>query len=273
MLLRKKAVESLLLRKRNKVLREAKVRNTRRIDKRKYYGIKKNINEYQKIITNTLYQPDLIKQLIEQDTPGTEGLREVFSTYLSIISQQMEDEIPKIIALFDDTFVKGGRRVLNRNGEPIKPDVQLTEVTDNAALTVVKATQRTYIRNITEAQEKIILEEISQGITQGKPITEVSAGISSRVEGITKARANTIARTEMVKAHNVGQVETMKVVGASTYIYWNTGDKKVAPICEQNQGPRSNPNIYRLDIAGSPSAPLPVLQSHPNCRCTILIND
>ena len=93
------------------------------------------------------------------------------------------------------------------------------------------------------------------------------------MDKFTKGRATTIARTELVKAHNQGQVETMRALDVQTYIYWTTGDKKVSAICKHNQGPRSKPNIYNLNEAGTPNAPLPVLQSHPNCRCTILMND
>lgn len=247
-------------------LREVNVRNRGRIDKRKYFGIGKQIKKYTESLRDSLYDKDLFTQAFE----GVSNLTDSFEKYLDLLSVKFEDLSVTIQEVFDVSFEKGTKRVQDKNGDPISFD---QDIVDLNALDEIKATQLKYIKNVTTEQRTIIQKQIETSIETGASIDDTATAIQSKLNGFTKARATTIARTELVKAHNIGQVETMRSLGVETYIYWTTGDKKVSDICRSNQGSRTNPNVYELNKAGTVANPLPVLQSHPNCRCTILIAD
>jgi len=263
--MRRRAIEQLQIR-RNRA-QEVNVRNRSRIDNRKYFGIKKNIKEYEKIIFNNLYDEELFNSIVKEG--ATEGLSDLFQEYLAVVTNRFFNFAEVVSALFDDTFEKGSKRVQTKNGELVK----FGEVQDDQALEIIKNRQFTYLKNITDRQADIVQQEIAKGLEQGLSIPEVSNNLQKKVKSFTKSRANTIARTEMVKAHNEGTLNTMRELGVETYIYWTAGDKKVAEICRKNQGSRSKPNVYQVKGAGNPNQPLPVINSHPNCRCSILIND
>ena len=215
---------------------------------------------------DSLFDKDFFKEAFG----GTSNLTDSFEKYLSLLSVRFEDLSESIQEVFDVSFEKGTKRVQDKNGDPISFSQDIVDVN---ALDEIKADQLKYIKNITNEQRKIIQTQIEGAIETGASIEETSNNILKRMDKFTKARATTIARTELVKAHNIGQVETMRSLGVETYIYWTTGDSKVSKICNSNQGPRSNPTVYDLNKAGTVANPLPVLQSHPNCRCTILVND
>ena len=266
MKIRKKAQEQLKKRNLNRTFREANVRNRGRIDKRKYFGIGKQIKKYTDSLRNSLFDKDLFREAFE----GVTNLTDSFEKYLSLLSVRFEDLSETIQDVFDVSFEKGTRRVQDKNGEPITFSQDIVDVN---ALDEIKADQLRYVKNITTEQRKIIEKQITGAIESGASIEETSKAIEKKMGNFTKGRATTIARTELVKAHNIGQVETMRSLGVETYIYWTTGDKKVSDICKKNQGPRKDPHVYDLNRAGTVANPLPVLQSHPNCRCTILVND
>lgn len=264
--MRKRNREFLIRANRNTRLIEANVRNRRRIDKRKYFGVGKQIKNYTNYLRNNLFDKDLFNELMSKAVNITSS----FEDYLSQLSVKLENLDEDIAEFFNVSFEKGTKRVQNKNGDPISfaPDV-----IDFEALEQIKSDQLKYIKNITTQQRNIVQKELTGAIEQGTSVDELANNLQKKIGNFTKARATTIARTELVKSHNLGQVETMRALGVETYIYWTTGDKKVSDICNSNQGPRSNPNVYDLSLSGTPNNPLPVINSHPQCRCTILVNE
>jgi SPP1 gp7 family putative phage head morphogenesis protein len=71
-----------------------------------------------------------------------------------------------------------------------------------------------------------------------------------------------LTRSEMAIAQSRGKVEQFKANGTELYDYTTAGDDRVSEICLElaAQGP------YPVGGAGSP---IPVVDSHPNCRCSI----
>lgn len=71
-----------------------------------------------------------------------------------------------------------------------------------------------------------------------------------------------LTRSEMAIAQSRGKVEQFQANGTELYDYTTAGDGKVSEICLElaARGP------YRV---GDPSSPIPVVDSHPNCRCSI----
>lgn len=72
-----------------------------------------------------------------------------------------------------------------------------------------------------------------------------------------------LARSEIAQAQVLGKEDEYKLQGVETYDYVTAGDERVSAICRANE-------------AGSPylvgQGPLPMRDSHPNCRCTIEAN-
>ena len=109
MKLRKLAQEQLKRRKRNNPLREVNVRNRGRIDKRKYFGIGKQIKKYTKSLRESLYDEDLFKQAFE----GVSNLTDSFEEYLSLLSVKIEDLSETIQEVFDNSKVVSSHNRLN----------------------------------------------------------------------------------------------------------------------------------------------------------------
>jgi len=246
---------------------EVLVRNRSRIDKLSYYGIGSIITNYQKDIYNLVYNAEDFNKYVTSRT--TESLSDYFKDYLESINNRYFSYMDKVREYFDKAFKKGSERVLDTKGNVIK----FAEVKDVNALELIKNNQFQYIKNITDAQRVLVQKILTQGLDQGLSNLDIAKQMQTEIQGLSKARALTIARTEIVKAHNIGQVETLISLGAQHYIYWTAGDDKVSKICNKLQGNRNNPNIYEVSKAGDANNPLPSVSSHPNCRCVIIYKD
>ena len=249
-----------------KRLQEVTVRNKRRLDKRKYFGVGVNVKEFQKLIFDTVFDEKLLDRAIEEEMKGQEN----FQNYLDDINNNILDSRPKIQSILGDAYTKGRRRVADKDGNEVK----FTEtVTEDPAVELLANQQMDYLRNISSKQADVIRDSLAKGVAKGQTPTEIAKTMKGRVKTLTKGRAETIARSEIVKTTNQGQLNTMKEFGATKYIYWTSQDKKVSKICRKNQGPKSRPHVYDIEAAGTPSNPMPVTNSHPNCRCQILIKE
>jgi len=253
--------KSLLL---QRISKELRIRNLKRIEKRKYFGLGKITKEYKELIQKTLFNKTLIKQVISDDLGSFD-----FTFYLDKLNNSMEAIHSDISKFFEKTLIYGSKKVLNVKGDTIKFKV----FEDAGEASKILATQQMdYLKGITENQVSLIKTELSTGSDAGLNINDISTKIMSKVENMTKTRALRIARTEITKTTNQAQINTLKQFGAKHYIYWTANDKKTSKICLKLQGPKSKPKIYDVDKAGR-THPLPVFQSHINCRCTILVKD
>ncbi len=255
-----------MIRNKNR-LQEVMVRNRSRIDKLSYYGVGSIISNYQRDIYNLVYNAEDFNKYVTSRTQ--ESLTDYFKDYLESINNRYFSYMDKIREYFDNAFTKGSQRVLDTNGKVIR----FAEIKDVAALELIKNNQFQYIKNITDAQRVLVQKILTQGLDKGLSNLEIGKQMQIEIQGLSKARALTIARTEIVKAHNIGQVETLISLGAQHYIYWTAGDDKVSQVCKKLQGDRNNPNIYEVNKAGDANNPLPVIHSHPSCRCTIIYKD
>jgi len=239
---------------------EAKPRARTKINKRKYYGVKKNIREYKKVISSHFNNVPLLKKILK----GPETLIVKMNDYFFKISSDYTEILTDARALLGDSFEKGSKRVLDNSGDTIKLD----EPVDQAAVDVLTTQQTVYYDNLTQAESKKTNQIIAKGLEDGETDEVISEEIEKSIKNISNKRALRIARTEIVKSHTIAQTETMSQAGIETYNYITSNDKKVSNICRKNQGPKGREKIYRTDQAGTVENPLPVVNSHPNCRCT-----
>jgi SPP1 gp7 family putative phage head morphogenesis protein len=117
------------------------------------------------------------------------------------------------------------------------------------------------LKGITSQMDSAISRILSQGIIDGdNPKTLVKK--LTDATGISRNRARTLARTEVIRAHHLGAVQEYRnwgLSGVKVQAEWSTAGFNVCPDCASMEG-----KIFTLDqIEG-------MIPRHPNCRCMIL---
>lgn len=124
---------------------------------------------------------------------------------------------------------------------------------------------RTYnsLKGVTDAMDAAISNTLAQGIAEGKNPNELARDMAEDVDGIGIRRAKLIARTEIMRAHNVAMINTYReagVVNVEVQAEWSTaGDGRVCPDCESLEG-----KVFSLSQIET------LLPLHPQCRCIAL---
>ena len=250
-------------------LKSATKKARRLIDKKKYYGVKGNVTQYRKAIFETFYDKDLVKNLLSEELPFhfKEDFNDVVANYFRNINEKIAELLEKAKEILLDSFQKGSKRLMDKDGAVVKFD----EIEDTEAINKLIGEQQDYYEGITQAQSEKVNRVIADGLEKGQSTEKISERVHSSIRSISSKRAMRISRTEIVKSHTLGQVQTMKEAGIEQYNYITANDKKVSKICKHNQGPKGREKIYDVQYAGTPSNPLPVINSHPNCRCAVVI--
>lgn len=119
------------------------------------------------------------------------------------------------------------------------------------------------LRGVTAAMSTQMSRILSQGLIDGKSPLVIAREMTRAIRDLTFRRAFLIARTEIIRAHAEGQLDSFERLGMkrlSIRAEWLTaGDDRVCPICAANEG-----KIFTVDQA---RGKIPV---HPNCRCTFI---
>lgn len=116
------------------------------------------------------------------------------------------------------------------------------------------------IKGITAAQKAALNRILADSIVKGTSAKKVAKQMVEQIDGMTKTKALTIARTEIVHAHAEGQLDTYEQLGVSevgVLAEWVTaGDSKVCSQCASMEG-----KTFPIDQARG------LIPLHPNCRC------
>lgn len=239
---------------------EAKPRARTVINKKKYYGVKINVKQYKSAISSYFNNTKLLSSILK----GKESLNQKMNKYFFELSNDYSALLIQARSILGDSFEKGTKRVLDSKGNTISMD----EPVDQRAVDILTTQQTVYYDNLTHAQSTKTNKIIAKGLEEGKTNIEIADEIESSIKNISNTRALRIARTEIVKSHTIAQTETMIQAGIEEYNYITSNDRKVSKICKHNQGAKGREKIYKTELAGTPQNPLPVINSHPNCRCT-----
>ena len=123
--------------------------------------------------------------------------------------------------------------------------------------------------NFADRQADGIYQRIGTGLSPGKAQDMVAARTTRYANKLRRARSRMIARTEIMRASNQGQLYAMtKAVNdglispMSAGKMWMTGPIDVCPVCEGLQGQVIPLNESFALVGDAPPA-------HPNCRCII----
>jgi SPP1 gp7 family putative phage head morphogenesis protein len=119
------------------------------------------------------------------------------------------------------------------------------------------------VTDISDNTRDMLQSAVADAIEQGMGSRELAERISGSL-GFSEARAETIARTELIRASNAAALEAFKQSGVVDGKSWLTaGDDQVEEDCEMNEAD----GVIPLDddfSSGDDSPP-----SHPNCRCAL----
>lgn len=143
-----------------------------------------------------------------------------------------------------------------------------------------------YIAVINEETASLLRQTLSEGVTSGEGIPQLSARIEAVYSDARGYRATRIARTETLRASNFGALEAYKQSKVVEKKEWLTAkDERVCPWCgplngkqldlsdpfaEKGQtinGKNESGKSVRLTV-GLADINMPPL--HPNCRCTLI---
>ena len=126
--------------------------------------------------------------------------------------------------------------------------------------------RRLYQRNFTELQDVTTTMDakmskiLADGLAHGKSPREIATQMDNEIARLTKTRALTIARTEIIHAYAEGQLDSFEAMGhdkIGLMAEWDTADDgKVCKQCGKLEGV-----ILTVKQARG------LLPRHPNCRC------
>lgn len=135
--------------------------------------------------------------------------------------------------------------------------------------------QRAYeqLKGMTQAMSLQLGNVLADGMVRGESPRQVARTMVKEVEGIQKKRAVTIARTETIRAHAEGSLDSMKMMGVQTVgvdVEWQATmidpdngifEEKVCPQCKALAG-----MVIPIEEASG------LIPRHPNCRCAFVPN-
>lgn len=116
------------------------------------------------------------------------------------------------------------------------------------------------LKGITNQMSTQLNRALANGLIQGLNPKQIAKNITDNIKGISRKRALTIARTEIIHAHAEGQLDGFQDLGVEEvglFAEWSTaGDDKVCPQCLPLEG-----QVFTIDEARG------LIPRHPHCRC------
>ena len=120
------------------------------------------------------------------------------------------------------------------------------------------------VTDISDATRDMLLSTVTDAIENGWSAADLATAVADSV-GFSDARAETIARTELITAYNQSALDAYKSSGVVDGKSWlSAGDDLVEEDCEMNE----EDGVIPLDDDFSSGDDAP--PAHPNCRCAII---
>lgn len=119
------------------------------------------------------------------------------------------------------------------------------------------------LEGITDAMDQKISGALAQGLAEGRGANALASSLIDRVKGIGIARARVLARTETIRAHAEGTLNSYDEAGLEGVNvlseFSSSRDDAVCPKCQALEG-----QTFTLAQARG------LIPVHPNCRCAWL---
>ena len=231
---------------------------------------------------------DKLKNILEKEKPVTIAQIDSLFPKLGAEIDPTEPSLKKIYDHFmKKVYKKGMITGANSVKDVLKQDVKLPFNQPHArALSEVKKISFLNIKNINDEIKVDLRKGLYDAIQSGEGVK----GLTNRVEAVLKKkpkkasknvqadarstpeyRAELIARTELVRAYNRGNLENIKMAGIEKK-QWVTGhDERVCPICAPMNGQVKNVNepfVGKLPNGKIIKVMTPPI--HCQCRCVII---
>jgi len=248
--------------------------NTSRINKRKYYGLGVEIEKVESVYEKH-FDVDAVVDSLEDNIPEVASSTEDVASDAVNRAQILEDTDAVVDDLeepFQDSYEKGTRRAFNSQGDTLPPP----ENVDDRVNDILRE-QRNYISKLDQDLREKAIEVIRAGVAAGLAKSQIFSDLQNELEALKETRSSTVANSEIVKAGVAGTVATFEANGVESVTWVSSQDDDVC-----------KPGNFRVTINGTtytscreldgesfelPRFPEPVLQSHANCRCTLVSND
>lgn len=151
-------------------------------------------------------------------------------------------------------FMKGGKEQFLRSafGRP--------ETVEKIQLLAERS--YTDLVNVTEDMATKMGRELASGLARGANPRDIADELDDVLD-LGLARADVIARTEIIRAHAEGQLDAFEKLGVTELgveVEWSTArDERVCPECEDMEG-----KIFAVEDAHD------MIPLHPQCRCAFI---
>jgi SPP1 gp7 family putative phage head morphogenesis protein len=127
-------------------------------------------------------------------------------------------------------------------------------------LGLLKTRQFETLKGITNDMSAKMSNVLADGFSRGHNPRKIARELANTVDGITRKRALTLARTEIVRSYNEAQLDSFEMLGVDevgVLAEWATaGDDLVCPLCLPLEA-----TVWTVKEARA------ILPRHPNCRC------
>lgn len=161
-------------------------------------------------------------------------------------------------AVEDWSFMQGGKKAFM--------DMAFGGPEAEAKLRLLATRAYSQLEGVTAQMDAEMSRILATGLASGSGPNEIAKQLTDSVDKLKRNRANTIARTETIHAHNEGQLDSfaaMNVQEVGVMAEWNTAhDGKVCALCRPLEGV-----VMTVDEARG------LIPRHPNCRCAWLPAD
>ena len=118
----------------------------------------------------------------------------------------------------------------------------------------------TELKGVTDAMGQQMSRILADGLSQGYSPRKIARELRKNVTKITKTRAIVLARTEIIRAHAEGQLDSYELLGVKEVgvrAEWSTaGDERVCELCSSLEGA-----VMSIEEARG------LIPRHPQCRC------
>ena len=171
--------------------------------------------------------------------------------------------IPPLLPDQSDEYLTQFRRLLSRSttfgldlAEQLSKSVTRSQVGVTVPIEAVTAAARTargYLEKHGRTFSTTAAEVLAQGIAEGRATDAMTDDLKRKLR-LTKVRAETIVRTESLKAYNDASRSYYIQNGIELVMYFATSDDRTCDVCSSQAG-----NVFKSNAISVPR--------HPRCRC------
>ena len=200
---------------------------------------------------------------------------------IETVEAELRPALEKVLSDVLAASAKGGTKRLKqqlkrlRAAAPKKEDIEFEfDVTNPEAVDWVKKHAADTVKNVSQTTREAIRDLVEDAFEEQFDVDDLAEKIEELIGDAD--RAETIARTETLRASNEGQSQLWDqakdaglLTGDEQQEWIVTPDDRLCPICEPMDGETVPLNgKFRLNTGEDVDSP----PAHPNCRCTVALS-